>query len=388
MSVKKKPQRQRLSKSSQYIGVLKSLGYTFKLNECTDNVEVNGEPMSDVLESKINVQIEDAGYAVGKDRLRDIFTSNAYDHSYHPVKDYFKSLRYDGDQHIQALASHFVDADDVFGLWLRRWLIGAVAKAMCGAQNAMLVLDGKQDIGKSTFAQWLASPLPHLFYDERINPDDKDNLVRLTRIWIWEAGELGSTMRRADVDTLKQFLTKETVTVRKSYGRHDIHKPALASFIGTVNNSHGILNDPTGSRRFLIANLTSIDFAYRSKVSIRDVWSEAHAAYLGGEDWRLLPAEIAKRTEINERYEVDDSIEGYLKNKFEIDPSEKTWFTPTNEILASLDSAGYKAGTTKALSMALSDALYKLGVLSGRYYISPSVQVRGYFGIREIKIVP
>lgn len=358
------------------------------MNECTDNVEVNGEPMSDVLESKINVQIEDAGYAIGKDRLRDIFTAEAFDHSYHPVKEYFKTLKYDGCQHIAALANHFADPDDIFSLWLRKWLIGAVAKAMSGAQNAMLVLDGKQDIGKSTFAQWLASPLPHLFYDERINPDDKDNLVRLTRIWIWEAGELGSTMRRADVDTLKQFLTKENVTVRKSYGRHDIHKPALASFIGTVNNSHGILNDPTGSRRFLIANLSAIDFSYKRAVSIRDVWSEAHAAYLAGEDWRLSPDEITRRTEINERYEVDDSIEGFLKKKFEIDPAEHAWFTPTDEVISALDNAGYKAGTSKALSMAVADALYKLGIKSTRGYNPNGNRVRGYSGIREIKIVP
>lgn len=388
MPVKKKPQRQRLSKSSQYIGVLKSFGYVFKLNECTDNVEVNGEPISDVLESKINVQVEDAGYAIGKDRLRDIFTAEAFDHSYHPVKEYFKTLKYDGGQHIAALAGHFADPDDIFSLWLRKWLIGAVAKAMSGAQNAMLVLDGKQDIGKSTFAKWLASPLPHLFYDERINPDDKDNLIRLTRIWIWEAGELGSTMRRADVDTLKQFLTKESVTVRKSYGRHDIHKPALASFIGTVNNSHGILNDPTGSRRFLIANLTAIDFGYKA-ISAHDVWAEAHAAYLAGEDWRLLPDEIARRNEINERYEVDDSIEAFLKRKFDIDPNERGWFTPIDEIIAALDGAGYKAGTTKALSMAVADTLYKLGLSKGRFFVSArSQQCRGYFGIREIKIVP
>lgn len=388
MAFKKKPVTpKQLSKSAQYIGVLKSFKYEFALNECIDTVEVNGEPMSDVLESVIVVQMADAGYSISKEILRDIYTSEAYRNAYHPVRDYLRKLKYDGGQHIAALVRYFGDADDVFELWLRKWLIGAVAKAMDGSQNPMLVLDGKQNLGKSTFAQWLASPLPHLFYDERINPDDKDNLVRLARIWIWEAGELGSTIRRSDVDTLKQFLSKERVIVRKSYGRHDIYKPALASFIGTVNNSHGILNDPTGSRRFLIANLTDIDFAYRTQVSVHDVWAEAFVAYSAGEAWRLTLDEINRRNEINERYEVDDSIEGLLKKKYEIDPAHADWFTPIDEIVMTLDNAGYKAGTTKALSMAVADNLYQQGLRKVRMTVN-GVRSRGYLGIREIKIVP
>jgi predicted P-loop ATPase len=62
------------------------------------------------------------------------------------------------------------------------------------------------------------------------------------------------------VEALKWFLTLETVTVRRPYGHFDLDKPALASFIGTVNDDGaGFLTDVTGNRRFRPTSLTTIN---------------------------------------------------------------------------------------------------------------------------------
>ena len=282
--------------TSRYlINYLAELGYAFRLNLCDDSVEVGGERISDVSRAQMRCQLRDAGLGKYLAAADDAVIASAASHPYHPVLDYLKSLTWDQQPRISQLAAHFSDTNGVIGLYLRKWLIGAVARAYTGVQNAVLVLDGAQGLGKSQFVRWLC-PLPKLFVDANINPDDKDSALLAVRSWIWEVSELGATTRRADVEALKGFLSREVFTVRAPYGRFEIVKPGLASFIGTVNNAFGVFSDSTGSRRYWATTLTAIDWAYARNVDINQVWAEAHAAYLGGESWKLAEDEAQQGT--------------------------------------------------------------------------------------------
>lgn len=374
--------------TQDYIDALAYLGYTFRLNECGGILEINGKPHTDGLAAKIRSQMQDLGY-VSTRRMEDAYYSHAYDERYHPVKDYLNSLVWDGKPHIATLAAHFEDihapiADyagvehSVFHLWLKRWLIGAVAKVMEAAENIMLVLDSFQGGGKSSFARWLASGLPEYFLEESINPDDKDSYVRLIEKWIWEVGELGATTRRADVEALKQFISKRIVTVRRSYGRYDIHQAAMASLIGTVNNEAGFLHDTTGNRRYLVVTLKHIDWDY-AKRDVHQVWAEAVALYRAGEPWRLAPSEQVIRDAINKDYETPDPIEDALQRYFLIDPQDSAhasnWMTAA-EILDVLHQHGFRKD--KSTSMAVAGAALHLGLTKGKVR-----NERGYWGITE-----
>ncbi len=114
-----------------------------------------------------------------------------------------------------------------------------------------------------------------MFVDSGISPDEKDCSLLALRAWTWEISELGATTRRADVEALKAFLSREQFTVRPAYGHYEIVKPALASFIGTVNNSTGIFSDPTGSRRFWAMTITRLDWSYSEHMDVHEVWAEA-----------------------------------------------------------------------------------------------------------------
>jgi len=212
------------------------------------------------------------------------------------VKDYLESLEYDGGKHVDLLLTYFTDKDNVFVFLLRRYLVGAVARVYEQTQNAMLVLDGEQDLGKSAFARWLTSGLEHPghFIESNIDTENKDHTIRLATTWIWEVGELGSTTSRADRSKLKAFLTRETICERKSYGRLPISKPAITSFIGTINNDIGFLNDPTGNRRYNPTTLTSINWDYSKNIDVNQVWAEAVDLYKNGEPWRLKDTEKQK----------------------------------------------------------------------------------------------
>jgi hypothetical protein len=368
-------------RSEDYIRGLGQLGYSFRLNECGDSIEVNGQALSDPIRAKIRAEMRDLGFKK-MEALEDAYTARAYDNRYHPIKEYLEALEWDGISHIALLASYFKhrhttkeQSDDVFYLWLRRWLIGCVAKIYTGAQNPMLVLDGPQDVGKSYFAAWLASPLPGYFYQGPINTDDKDCYIRLMSKWLWEVAELGATTRKTDREALKYFLSMETVTIRKPYGRMDTIKPALASFIGTVNNEHGILSDPTGSRRFLVVGLTAIDWDYAKAIDVNQLWAEAYRAYVSGEPCRLTADERQLARAINDEYEVEDPIEDLLRKYFILKPGSVD-FLPTTDILDVLESNGLRGTSRRANSMALSTTMRKLGCEKGK-----QGDIRGYAGI-------
>ncbi len=371
---KKKP----YPKSSEYISVLAALGYSFRMNQCNDRVEVNRQPMSDALESKIRAELRDRKY-LRVNVAKDAYIAYAYDHSYHPIKDYLNGLEWDRVDHIGDLAGYFEDADDIFPTFLKRWLIGAVAKVYRAEQNRMLVLDGKQDIGKSHFVRWLAGGVPDPYFVEApIDPDDKDTSIRLMSCWLWEVAELGSTTRKADREALKHFLTQRQVTVRAPYGHYDLVKPALASFIGTVNNECGILSDPTGSRRFMVCNLTGIDWGY-TDLDAGQVWAQAVWLYRAGEPWRLTDAARAKANEINAGYEIEEPLDAFILNAFvETDDPKKRMTTLA--IITELKGAGWTGERTQRReAMEISKAMTRLGFEKYRTRSGTNTTERGYW---------
>jgi hypothetical protein len=375
-------------KTKDYIVGLKQLGYTFRLNECGDYIEVNSDKITDGLQAKIRCQMRDAGF-VHTLEMEDAYYAQSYQHRYHPVKDFLAGLTWDGDPHIEQLTSYFTDSHNMFHVWLRKWLIGSCARVFEAEQNPMLVLDGAQGIGKSKFVKWLAKPLPEYFLEAPINPDDKDTAIRMISYWIWEVSELGATTRKADYEALKAFLTTRKVVVRKPYGRQDISKPVLASFIGTINNSSGIFSDPTGNRRFLVSHIDEIDWNYSTMINPKDIWAEAMVAYLSHESWILTPQEVKRRQEINELYDVSNPIEDIILKYFTLDPTNTSVWMATSDILHILEDPyqGALKGQTRANAMALSSAMAKLGMERCKRRNPNGQLVWGYVGI-SIPLTP
>jgi len=366
---------QRRVRSSDLIDFLTDAGYSFRLNLCDDSIEVNGECITDVIRSQIRCKLRDAGLGKFLAAAEDALVTHAAKNAYHPVRAYLESLSWDGGNHIARLANHFTDTNQIFGLYLRKWLIGSVARAYTGAHNAVLVMDGPQGIGKSQFARWLC-PLPGLFLDSSIDPDNKDHSLLAMRSWIWEVGEMGATTKRADVEALKAFLSRERFTIRPAYGRYDVKKNGLASFIGTVNNSNGIFSDPTGSRRYWTTTVTTIDWSYARSADVNQVWAEALAAYRNGESWTLTPDDASRAAEINEEYEVPDIFEDLLRKHFQLDPADREHWTSTADILTTLQANGL-SGTAKSNAMQLSATLKRLNFDRHQNW----KKERGYWGV-------
>jgi predicted P-loop ATPase len=349
---------------------LKMLGFTFQLNNASDTIEVNGHSLTDMLEAEIRVALRDDGLVKKLDAAKDAYFAEAKRNAYHPIRDYLDALDWDGIDHIATLTA-CISSDDppvqyrngdvqpLHHVYLYRWLIGAVAKAYSGSQNAMLVWDGAQGIGKSTLAHWLC-PLDDFFLDGPINVQDKDSDVRLISHWIWEVSELDATTRKADQSALKAFITKEVVTVRKSYGRNDTKKPALCSLIGTVNNTSGFLADESGSRRFFITKLKHIDRRYQL-LNRDQIWAQAKALYFANEQWWLEEEEVQAQKAMNTRYEVDSVLDDWLDRYFYFSPEYTDAYTLADIIRAMEVDNVRLSGSERSQAMELSRVLTKKG---------------------------
>ena len=388
-------------KMADYIETLAELGYTFKWNEGDDTIEVNGAPIDNGLAAEIRARMRDLGFSRIQ-ALEDAYTAYAYHNRYHPVRAYLTGLQWDGQNHVAKLSRYFKDvhprivygskAGSIFQTWLVRWLIGAVAKIFeagtVRGQNPMLVLDGPQNLGKSTFVRWLGSPLPNLFIESAIRPDNKDHDRYLATKWVWEVSELGATTRRADREALKAFISCVDVTFRKPYDRHPVVKPAMASFIGTINNEAGFLTDTTGNRRFLSVTLEAINRAYINDIDVNQVWAQAYALYRQGEPWQLLPQELEMRDALNTGYEVEDPLEGWVLKYYMIDPDNSetyqqdkdgAWFMTTADIAGYLGTMGI-SGSTLSIQQRLATTLKSLGLREGR--AGGTRGRRGFWGVQ------
>lgn len=369
-------------KTQDYINVLKNLGYTFKYNLCTSTVEVNGKPASDPLAAEMRGKLRDLGIDTVI-AAEDAYLANAWANRYHPLRDYLASLKYEGKDAISELAGYVQDAHGVFPIFLRRWLIGSVARVMSRAQNRMLVLDGPQGLGKDYFARWLCSPMPEYYHEGAINPEDKDCRLRLMSTWIWTVSELGATTRKNDREALKSFLTLETVRDRKAYGKFDIQGPAVTNFIGTINNEGGFLSDPTGNRRFMACRLLNMDWSY-NKLDIDQIWAQAYDLYLTGEPWDLLLDEAKQAREINDTYQVDDLIEAAILKYFQVDPNQQGWWMSTVDIVEHLETKNVKFGHPTAASMAIGRAMTSIKLEKKKQQNHHGKWVNGYVGITTI----
>lgn len=363
-----------MASTADYIRDLTTLGYRFKYNDVTDRIEVNGQPITDVLQAKIRAEMRDLRHKQ-MTAIEDAYTAHAWSNCYHPVKDYFAALSWDGQPHIDRLAGYFTDRHGAFGMYLRRWFIGAVARTYENARNFMLVLDGAQYIGKSRFVSWLCpKSLGAYFHEGPLNTDDKDTWIRLTSTFIWELSELDATTKKSDRAALKDFITRQNVTIRRPYARHDVHKPALASLVGTINEEGpGFLNDPTGNTRFAVVNLLNIDFGYTA-LDIDQCWAEAYTAYQAGEQWELTAAERAQQALINNEYELELPLEGMLLKYYDLVPNGPGWVGGT-EIIVDLETLGLK-GLQHASLSELGRIMKRAGIERRR-----KGQIWGYVGV-------
>jgi predicted P-loop ATPase len=232
-------------------------------------------------------------------------------HAFHPVRDYLTSLSWDGRPRVELWLERFAavrppgeaEATLVRSV-ARKWLVSTVARAMqpgCKV-DTILILEGRQGIGKSRALATLAGP--RFFSDAAIDFGVKDACQTIQGVWIYELAELDAILRR-DPSTVKAFLSRATDRFRVPYGRTPESVPRGVVFAGTVN--HGAyLRDTTGNRRYWVVRCEGA-LDVEGLAGARDqLWAEALHLYRAGETWHLDPThERSMADEADARVEQD-----------------------------------------------------------------------------------
>jgi predicted P-loop ATPase len=212
-------------------------------------------------------------------------------HSYHPVRQWLSSLKWDGNQRLDTWLSAYLDCEDndytrAVGT---KFLLGAVARAMepgCKMDN-VLVLEADQGDHKSTACSILGGEwyMDGLGSEQKL---DRDACMAMGMAWIVELAEIDEHIRGGANSRIKSFITRQTDVYKPPYGRTLIKVPRSCVFIGTTN-CDVYLRDPTGNRRYLPVRCWTKPRCRRDVrplARVRDwLFAEAVLRYRSGERW-------------------------------------------------------------------------------------------------------
>lgn len=247
-------------------------------------------------------------------KTKDAILAVAAERAYHPIKEYLDNLsEWDGIDRVETLLVDYFGATDnsYTKAVTRKTMVAAVARIYHPGTkfDSVLILNGPQGIGKSTFFAKLAGDW---FSDSLTLTDMKDKAgpEKLQGYWMLELGELAG-MRKTDVEVVKSFISRCDDKYRASYGVNVESHPRQCVIVGSTNAESGFLRDITGNRRFWPVRISGNGKKKAWQMSVYDVeqiWAETlvlyekgEKLYLEGDDVHLATSEQDDAMESDER---------------------------------------------------------------------------------------
>ncbi|MBE6057852.1 virulence-associated E family protein [Clostridium sp.] len=251
-------------------------------------------------------------------------------YSFHPIKEYLNSLKWDGKERINTLLIDYLGAEDsnYVKTVTRKTLVGAVARIFIpGIKfDTMLVLSGPQGIGKSTIIKKLGKDW---YSDSLTTVSGKEAYEQLQGFWLIEMGEMTAT-KKADIEATKHFLSKQEDIYRVAYGRRTSRFPRQCIFIGTTNDKE-FLRDKTGSRRFWPVDVGTQKYnkyvwSDLTDYEINQIWAEAVELWKNKEPLNLNDEE-KKEAEKQQDAHSEESAKTGLVEEYLNKPLPDNWYS-------------------------------------------------------------
>lgn len=290
-------------------------------------------------------------------KTKDAVLAVASERAYHPIREYLDGLpEWDGVQRVETLLVDYFAADD------NSYTRAVIRKTMCAAVariyspgtkfDSVLILNGPQGIGKGTFFAKLAG---EWFSDSLALTDmkDKSGPEKLQGYWILELGELAG-MKKADVETVKSFITRTDDKYRASYGVNVENHPRQCVIVGSTNAESGFLRDITGNRRFWPVKISGESKKKSWQITdeeVKQIWAETlvlykkgEKLYLEDEDVKLAVSEQANAMESDER---EGLVRAYLDTLLPDNWSDMSLYDRRNYLNGSEFGGDTHTGTVK-----------------------------------------
>lgn len=318
--------------------------FTYEIN-VTRPMKLNGRTLSGAIDDLIIREIR--AYIATKYKLdykkpdiADILEVVAGEHSYNPLKDYLESCESEYKELVNQrdpfdILRHYLNIKDdeynriIMDLFFR----GAVAKVFDPTVKFDFVLDltGRQGVGKTQFFEGLFT---HKYFTTIETFTDKDDKARMVRNWCVFDDEMVAS-KKASFSELKKFITETKLEFRPPYASSDRRLPK-SFIIVRATNDHDYLNDLTGERRFLVAEVHK-DTAYKGRKwtekDRRAFWGAMVMAWRANQVLNLTDEQEKLVNEVRSCYKfVDETLEDlerylgtpYPKRMYQFPPTDRT----------------------------------------------------------------
>lgn len=255
-------------------------------------------------------------------RVGDVLADIRRDNAFHPVKDYLKSLEWDGKHRLDTLYIDYLGVEDsaYTRAITRKSLVAAVARIWePGCKfDYVLTLIGKEGQKKSSIYRILGKEWFTDTFNFSMLHNGKQAYEQIQGFWIIEIPEMAG-LKKAELEAAKSFVTSGSDNYRASHKMETLNRPRQNVFYGTSNN-YAFMK--AASRRFWPAQ--TYEHTPTKNVSrdltdseVDQIWAEAMVYYKKGEllylNEELEEVANAKQKEHAEEDERTGMILKYLE---------------------------------------------------------------------------
>ena len=280
-------------------------------------------PVDPRVQKRMTLDVQLADIRVSIKDVRNFLESD-YIANYDPIDEYLFQCegKWDGKDHIRALARTVPTANPHWADWFYIWYLGMVDQwrginhRLYGNSVAPLLIS-KQGFNKSTFCRRLIPQELQWGYTDNLVLSEKRQVYQaMAQTLLINLDEFNQISPQVQQGFLKNLIQLPNVKMKRPYGGHVEEFPRLASFIAT-SNMDDILTDPSGNRRFIGVELTGpIDVSV--KPNYVQPFAQAMAAIRAGEKTYFDSVETALLMQSNRQFEVVPPIEQYFQMCFDL----------------------------------------------------------------------
>ena len=285
-------------------------------------------PVEPRVQKRMTLEVQLADIRVSIKDVRNFLESD-YIKNYNPIEEYLFQCydKWDGKDHIRALARTVPTANPHWADWFYTWFLGMVdqwrgySHRQYGNSVAPLLIS-KQGYNKSTFCRRLLPPELQWGYSDNLILSEKRQVYQaMAQFMVINLDEFNQISPQVQQGFLKNLIQLPTLKYKPPYGSHVMEFPRLASFIATSNMTD-ILSDPSGNRRFIGVELTGpIDVSVRP--NYQQLFAQALSALNNGEKSYFDAQQVKLIMKSNSQFEIIQPIDQYFQIYFELVEDEK-----------------------------------------------------------------
>ena len=286
------------------------------------------QPVEPRVQKRMTLEVQLADIRVSIKDVRNFLESD-YIKNYNPIEEYLFQCydKWDGKDHIRALARTVPTANPHWADWFYTWFLGMVdqwrgySHRQYGNSVAPLLIS-KQGYNKSTFCRRLLPPELQWGYSDNLILSEKRQVYQaMAQFMVINLDEFNQISPQVQQGFLKNLIQLPTLKYKPPYGSHVMEFPRLASFIATSNITD-ILTDPSGNRRFIGVELTGpIDVSVRP--NYQQLFAQALTALHNGEKSYFDAEQVKLIMKNNCQFEVAEPIDQYFQLYFDLIENEK-----------------------------------------------------------------